>query len=387
MFEYKEVNDVVLREIASAAGISRIADVTSLDRISIPVVMVIRPSSRGFVVSQGKGLDMASAERSGIMESLEGYFAESVRSALLYRSTDEFVGTQRCVDVEQLPRARGRRLRPGERLLWIAGIDLITNREVWVPFECVHADYTVPSGIMPGHFLVSSNGLAVAHEKTVAVLHALCEVIERDALSIFVARNGWLNPRSKINLDSISSSHVATMIERVRSVGIEVHAWDVSSDIGIPVIWATLLDKRASNRELVHKSSGLGCHPEASHALVRAILEAVQSRATVISGSRDDLRYADYDSFPCSAIGVEELFMMEPLAALPVGFPAGLDANGYLSVIGERLSRLGFSDIAVVSLNEYEQRVAAVRVIVPGLEGPHLHPDYFPGSRAARVGQ
>src|SRR5436309_1928919 len=57
-------------------GITRVANVTGLDRIGIPVVMVVRPNSRSLSVSQGKGLTLAAARASGIMESLESHHAE-----------------------------------------------------------------------------------------------------------------------------------------------------------------------------------------------------------------------------------------------------------------------------------------------------------------------
>src|SRR4051812_28921774 len=40
----------------SRLGITRVADITGLDRIGIPVFQGIRPLSRAIVVSQGKGL-------------------------------------------------------------------------------------------------------------------------------------------------------------------------------------------------------------------------------------------------------------------------------------------------------------------------------------------
>ena len=45
-------------------GITRIANVTGLDRIGVPVVMVCRPNSRSLAVSQGKGLTLDAAKAS-----------------------------------------------------------------------------------------------------------------------------------------------------------------------------------------------------------------------------------------------------------------------------------------------------------------------------------
>src|SRR5687767_1535681 len=57
-------------------GITRLAQVTGLDQIGIPVWMAVRPNARTLAVCQGKGLDDASAQASAIMEAAELATAE-----------------------------------------------------------------------------------------------------------------------------------------------------------------------------------------------------------------------------------------------------------------------------------------------------------------------
>src|SRR6516164_6998373 len=71
----------VLR-LAPVMGITRVANVTGLDAVGVPVVMVCRPNSRSVAVSQGKGIDLASARASGLMEAAELYHAETTTMAL-----------------------------------------------------------------------------------------------------------------------------------------------------------------------------------------------------------------------------------------------------------------------------------------------------------------
>src|SRR5258706_3900116 len=59
-------------------GITRVANVTGLDRIGIPVVMACRPNSRSVAVSQGKGVNLWAAKASAVMETIEGYHAENI---------------------------------------------------------------------------------------------------------------------------------------------------------------------------------------------------------------------------------------------------------------------------------------------------------------------
>src|SRR5689334_18436902 len=58
-------------------GITRVADITGLDRLgTVPVVQATRPFSLSNVVSQGKGASLCDAAVSAIMESAESFFAE-----------------------------------------------------------------------------------------------------------------------------------------------------------------------------------------------------------------------------------------------------------------------------------------------------------------------
>ena len=137
-------------------GITRVANVTGLDTVGIPVVMVCRPNSRSLAVSQGKGLDLMAAKASGLMESIEQYHAERVSLPLRLASYEELRYTDRVVDVTTLPHIAGGLFHPNLRLLWIEGFDLLQDEAVWVPYELVHTDYTLPpvtgGGCFPPHF-------------------------------------------------------------------------------------------------------------------------------------------------------------------------------------------------------------------------------------------
>ena len=137
-------------------GITRIAIVTGLDTIGIPVVMVSRPNSRSISVSQGKGIDIASAKASGLMESVESYHAERISSPLKLGSYEDLRYTHPTVDVDRLPRFIDSPFTPFTQLLWIEGSDLLNNNPVWVPYELVHLDYTLPLPTGHGYFAPSS---------------------------------------------------------------------------------------------------------------------------------------------------------------------------------------------------------------------------------------
>src|ERR687891_2259925 len=83
----------------AALGITRIANVTGLDRIGVPVVMVCRPNSRSLAVSQGKGVTLDAAKASGLMEAIELYHAEHALLDLKLATYHELANTHVVVDV------------------------------------------------------------------------------------------------------------------------------------------------------------------------------------------------------------------------------------------------------------------------------------------------
>src|SRR5215470_16618299 len=67
-----------VRPHMAAFGITRLGNITGLDRIGIPVAVAVRPNSRSVSVSQGKGLELPQAMASALMEACEGFHAEEI---------------------------------------------------------------------------------------------------------------------------------------------------------------------------------------------------------------------------------------------------------------------------------------------------------------------
>src|SRR5439155_12984824 len=131
------LNDTLKRvlRLAPVMGITRVANVTGLDSVRIPVVMVCRPNSRSVAVSQGKGIDLDSARASGLMESAELYHAETITLPLRLATYEELRYQHTVADVGLLPRSSGSRFHPDLRLLWCEGRDRLREENVLVPFE------------------------------------------------------------------------------------------------------------------------------------------------------------------------------------------------------------------------------------------------------------
>ena len=65
-----------VRPTFPVAGITRIANITHLDRIGVPTTLAIRPNGQTLSNSSGKGFDLDAAKTSAVMEAIELFHAE-----------------------------------------------------------------------------------------------------------------------------------------------------------------------------------------------------------------------------------------------------------------------------------------------------------------------
>lgn len=369
-------------------GITRIADVTGLDTLGVPVVMVTRPTSRSISVSQGKGLSLAAARASGVMESIENWHAEHIQLPLKLGSVNELRHRHHLLDVRGLPRLSVVELHDDLRFLWVKGLDLVTGAPTWVPFEVVHTDYTIPLLAASGAFVMSSSGLASGNHPLEAVSHAICELVERDAITLFRLSDRAQQRSRRLDLSTVDDPDCSAILGRLERADILAFVWEVTSDIGVPTFSCTLVDRTPNPYRPIAPMTGLGCHPARSVALLRAITEAAQSRLTIITGARDDVRARG--NGPDEDLRAASRFLEEHQAeraersfqGVPNHAGETLDADVDWEI--ERLRAAGLHQIVAVDLTRPEFEIPVVRVVIPGLEPLYDIPGYIPGYRAKR---
>jgi YcaO-like protein with predicted kinase domain len=371
-----------------AMGITRIADVTGLDTLGVPVVMVTRPNARSISVSQGKGLTLAAARASGVMESIEHWHAEHIQLPLELGTVNELRFRHRLLDVRSLPRLPVCDLHDNLRLFWVAGVDLTAGGPTWVPFEIVHTDYALPLVAASGALVMSSNGLASGNHPLEAVSHAICELIERDAATLWRLSGQDHQRRTRVDLSTVDDPGCREILDRVERADVLAFVWDVTSDIGVPAFSCTLVDREPNVNRPIAPMIGLGCHPSRAVALLRAITEAAQSRLTVITGARDDVRARGNgpDEDLRAAQGFLSKHKDEPT---PRGFHEAPDHAGETldDDVAWEIDRLRASDlhqVVAVDLTRPELEIPVFRVVIPGLEPLYDIPGYIPGARAQR---
>src|SRR5688500_8689946 len=118
------------RRLMPGMGITRVANITGLDCIDVPVVMVCRPNARSLAVSQGKGLTLAAAKASALMEEIESHHAENITLPLKLGSYEDLRETQQLEDEDGMHRVTQRAYLPIRHLLCIVVTDISQTEPV-----------------------------------------------------------------------------------------------------------------------------------------------------------------------------------------------------------------------------------------------------------------
>lgn len=365
-------------------GITRLGNITGLDRIGIPVAVAVRPNSRSVSVSQGKGLDLQQAMASALMEAIEGFHAEEVGDGrrAAYR---ELAARYTVVDPWNLC-TTGREFEPDAVISWTEGFDLLRREPCWVPTELIHTDYTRP---LDGYFPAGSNGLASGNHLAEALSAATCELVERDAVAFWNASSIRARAQRALDIASIDDPDCRSLLAKYDQAGVEVRLWDVTTDIGIAALVCDVRDPLAGDPGQLRRFHGGGCHPDRAIALARALTEAAQARLTYIAGIRDDLLPSEYEEPPGADLldALLDALCAEaaprPFDAVPsfVSDDLGRDLTWEL----DRLRAVGIKRVVAVDLTQADFGIPVVRMVIPGLEGDIRHPHYTPGPRACRA--
>lgn len=328
------------------AGITRLADLTGLDTLGIPVFAAIRPLGKSLSTQQGKGTTPEAARISALMEALETWSAENITLPVVRGSYRALAKKRAVVDIRKLPRA-AKKLDLDARLEWIRG-RVLGGDEILVPLQSVTLDTTFTK---PPVFDISSNGLGAGNTIDEAIFQGFCEVLERDAEA------AWRRSGSdrRILLDTIPDR---SLIDRITSTGARMFLWDISQDI--PAIGCAIMeDPTEVTWRPLGMYQGFGAHVRPEVAIVRAIVEAAQTRLTYIAGGRDDFFPFDYDRATDPELMAELWERLTSPCDEPVVFD-DLPQTTFDELLAAQ------EQVIVVDLTHPKLRVPCVKVLIPG---------------------
>lgn len=348
------------RDAARAAGVTRIAELTRLDRIGLPVWQAVRPFSRALSVHQGKGGSDAEAQLGALLEAVESHWAEQLDVPGPCCRFGDLPIRERPATLADFAAHRGRPPPEDEAHRWVETRDLLTGARLHLPFAVASLDFTRDA---PSRFDRASNGVATGTTADEALTAALHEIIERDGVTEWRGSGLIARTATRLRPRTIPFDWYGFWADRLRRAGVALHSYAIPSITGSPVFVCELRDD--GNATFVYRSlSGWGCHFDPELALFKALTEAIQGRATYIAGAREDIA-PFYDAAPANVVRAP--YGLPPTESMPgVDFADIAPGSRSPGAIGCALASAGFARIAVLPIAQLDG-LTIVRAFVYGL--------------------
>lgn len=365
-----------VRSIARHVPISRVADLTPLDDLGLPAYSAVTPLARDLKVHNGKGATREAARVSAMMEAVERVSGERLSGPTVVASYEELErnGPLPPVDPTAFDLPADTTYRPDAKFTWARGRELLGGRDVLIPQDLV---ITPPAeGILRD---VDTNGLASGNIHLEAVVHAICEVVERDAFSqiLFISAFGDLEKHASavvpIDLGTLPAQSME-WAERIARAGLVLDVLDITSDVAVPTFHALLLDPHyplPGGERHPRRFFGSGTHPDPEVAVFRALSEAVQARLIVIQSARDSYnRLRTPPRAAPAAVGKRAVSLRRRSFSRVPGFKS-LDLHADLEFLVRRLAKTGVRQCVAVDLTHPSWSIPVVRVRIAGLASYH----------------
>ncbi|CAL9675358.1 YcaO-like family protein [Streptomyces sp. enrichment culture] len=337
-------------------GITRLADLTGLDMVGLPVWTAIRPASKTLSASQGKGATALLAKLSAVMEAIELWHVEQPLPVAAVGPAAEVAP---ACPVAALPTTAPYPEHALAQVVceWTPGAGLLSGVKTLLPVDLVRRRGQRPDWT-PDVWRATSTGLG-GNTRDEAAVHALLEVVERDVLYRDTQAGGWR--RTLIDPRTVDDPFGQEVIARLAAAGMALEIALVDGPYGLPVCVAYLWSE-----DYPVVFAGGGCHSDPAIALTRAVTEAAQSRLAAIAGTRDDLP-ADPGSFDTSPLRPAQKTGLAPWPQATARFtPAVGHFADQARDIARRLQHVTTHEPVVLDLSALGCPVHAVQVVCPG---------------------
>lgn len=388
IFQVLHVRRLESRHLPLVSASARLGDTRALGR------------SWSHPISGGMGVDADEAVGRALGEGLERYCATTPRACMEevprgWKDLDEPALSPERLHLfsPEQHASKGFPYRPPTAetpLRWSRGFSLPHRREVLLPSAVVHMPYEpVPpeQPLVPAH----SHGLACGPSLDAALMAGLCELVERDAFTLFWQQQ---RPRPRVHGLSQARGRLGCLYDEARARGWRVRVYDLRRELPMPVFLVMAQPGRPEDEGgWPALMVGAAASPDAAQALERAFMELFQNhrylaavRPDPHSASSDPPRSDDVDSFEAHALfysrhpdRIERLSFLEEGEPIALGdiasFPRGDPATD-VADWSERLEACGFTvfacDLTTRDVRGAGRHVA--RVVVP--EMVRLHSEH-----------
>jgi ribosomal protein S12 methylthiotransferase accessory factor len=279
----------------SEFGITRLSEITGLDRLGIPVFKAVRPNARTREVVIGAAPDRATAQIGALSTAMEDDHAEFSQRTLRLETWSHFQHQATSIDPHLLPTKSQNLYHDRLPILWTEGFDLVSYRPLWVPLEVVHVNPTVPPAPLGGCFRSERAGIASGWMPADAVLRGLYAIIGRHTCATWDSQaslSQWHDALLDVATVDDGPGAVIAAFERAESM---VMIWHLANDANLPVFRVLAVQKTPLRVPgLLDLAMGVGCHHERDIALTQALSCAASDRLSQCVAIEND------PSAPCA---------------------------------------------------------------------------------------
>lgn len=338
------------------------------------------------IVGAGRVLDDADLARTAaIAEAAERYAGYGLYSDHVWARVADLDGA--VLDVARIPRCSPSEYeQPGclavpfdenAIIRWVRGTDLASAEELWLPAVMT---YFGMRDLVPAErfWYQISTGYAVHTDPAEAMVRAICEVAERDIVSVL-----WLQ---HLPLPPLSTGQLTDggryLLRWAEEHFIQAHVFDATTDLGVPTAYCLVI---AEHDEVVGQTVGGGSGRSTGAAAEKAIVEALAGRLLL---SRREPPPEKFEQFLSVDDGARYMaapqrrdafgFLLEGAAHPPSAGTAELpdDPDAALSHLITVLDDAGMQVIAVdrTTRELAEAGLTAVAAMIPDLQPMTLHP-------------
>ena len=254
-----------------------------------------------------------------------------------------------------------------EKVRWSSVESLVSGRRAFIPTALVYLGVPKPDAL---YFGADSNGLAAGSCIEEAILQGLLELGERDAVALW-----WYNRTRQpaVDLSSVADPYVVRMQEYYDSIGRDIWALDLTSDLGIPCVAALSGLRHTDLPDIIF---GFGAHLDGAIALRRALAELNQILPAVLrppSNRRKALLPDHWEALNwLETTSLDANPYLVPSDQVRARAPAVWQHNGRSNLQDdihrclERIKSIG-DEVWVRDLTRSDIPLAVVKVIVPSL--------------------
>jgi thioglycine synthase len=391
-----------VKEIAKEIGLTRIADITFMDKLYIPNYSSVLPGTEDYIwVYSGKGPTKKHAKASAIMESIERYSSlpRSFTKKFVTGTFNDLKRSYNIIHPDEVIEPLSFDFQDDMCMDYVDGFDIINKENILVPAGLVLFRYNPNSQSIINPFAFHhTNGLASGNVLEEAVCHALAEVIERDAISLAQLRASAIPFHILTNLsnnlqrqgypiklvskeifrddntifpdvliDEMDFDPVLRLIEKFEKFNIKLIIKDITTDIKIPTFNVACVEW--ISHDYGYLAEGHGTHPDKRIALLRAITEVSQTRVANIHGARDDLRKIKYnDKNTDDENAWQFMTSKKTINFSDIITYQNEDILDDINLIVNFLKKAGLKKAIIVDLTNPNIKIPVVRALIPGLE-------------------